>query len=588
MLWILGLGITLFLSSSVFLILITLNNQDKFYQNIYIGNLHLGGLTYQEALNKIQQDKPLQNFVLNIKVNQQNFATSSASLNPSRNYKQLLDESWQFGREKNLFTRINHLVFLTQESKYFYTSYQFDEQKIRQFLNLLKTQTDSAGQAPFATLAITKQANSLKINPGETGYQLDVEANTTALLTQLTTFANQYGNNPIPTFNFNILLNSPQLALTKLETELAQQRATKLVGQQIILKAARKTVKLNDQQLIELLAFPTGYQEEKMQSVLDDLGKLVNRPAQNAIFSFDEKTLVVQEFISDKEGIELDKAKTTALLKQKIQALEDQTNNQEEIFDVVITTSKPEITLAQTNSIGINELIGFGESYYNHSSANRIHNVTLTAQRVNHALVAPGQEFSFLKKLGPVTGETGFKQAYVIRNGKTELDDGGGVCQVSSTLFRALLDAGLKITRRLPHTYRVSYYELNNDPGFDATVYMGDTDLRFINDTDHYVLINTYTDNDNLYMYIEIYGKSDGRTTQITDYQKWDYQAPPPTIYQPDSSLPAGSLKKIESAVPGLKTKFTHIIKNAQGEITSQKEYTSHYKAWPAVYLQGI
>jgi vancomycin resistance protein YoaR len=74
------------------------------------------------------------------------------------------------------------------------------------------------------------------------------------------------------------------------------------------------------------------------------------------------------------------------------------------------------------------------------------------------------------------------------------LGDGGGVCQVSTTLFRSVLDAGLKVTRRLPHSYRVSYYELDTKPGVDATVYAGETDFRFINDTDHHILIHAEAD----------------------------------------------------------------------------------------------
>src|SRR5690606_10285855 len=147
-----------------------------------------------------------------------------------------------------------------------------------------------------------------------------------------------------------------------------------------------------------------------------------------------------------------------------------------------------------------------------------------------------------------VSAETGFQPAYVIKNGQTVLGDGGGVCQVSTTVFRAVLDAGLKVTRRLPHSYRVSYYELNSKPGVDATVYSGNIDLRFINDTDHAILIHAEADSKNLYMKVELYGTSDGRTTEIVDHVTWDYRPAPAAVYIPDPTLPAGQTKQVDWA----------------------------------------
>ena len=161
------------------------------------------------------------------------------------------------------------------------------------------------------------------------------------------------------------------------------------------------------------------------------------------------------------------------------------------------------------------------------------------------------------------------------------------MCQVSTTVFRALLDAGLDITRRLPHSYRVGYYEQNSEPGFDATVYAGNVDLRFINDTPNYVLLHLEVDSANEYLKAEIYGTSDGRTTEITNYKKWGATPPPPAEYYPDPSLAPGQQKQIDWAVGGLHTEFTHIIKDAVGNITSKNTYVSNYKPWSAKFLVG-
>jgi vancomycin resistance protein YoaR len=207
---------------------------------------------------------------------------------------------------------------------------------------------------------------------------------------------------------------------------------------------------------------------------------------------------------------------------------------------------------------------------------------------MNNILVAPGEEFRFNKTLGEVSKRTGYRSAYVISNGKTVLGDGGGVCQVSTTYFRAVLDAGLQVTLRRPHSYRVSYYELNQKPGIDATVYSGDVDFRFVNDTDHHILIRSSANSDDLYMKVEIYGTSDGRTAEIVDHKTWDLRSPPPPAYYPTTEIPAGTTKQIDWAVSGIKASFTHIVKDKDGETISEKEYYSNYVPWSAKYLQGI
>jgi len=117
-------------------------------------------------------------------------------------------------------------------------------------------------------------------------------------------------------------------------------------------------------------------------------------------------------------------------------------------------------------------------------------------------------------------------------NGKTVLGDGGGRLPVSTTLFRALLDAGLLITERHAHAYEVSYYSLDSPPGMDATVFGPAVDLKFKNDTGHYILIQSNADLDNYALTFELYGTKDGRTVSIMKPVISNMVAPPPDLYQ--------------------------------------------------------
>ncbi|MPM53111.1 hypothetical protein SDC9_99875 [bioreactor metagenome] len=149
-----------------------------------------------------------------------------------------------------------------------------------------------------------------------------------------------------------------------------------------------------------------------------------------------------------------------------------------------------------------------------------------------------------------------------------------------------MLDAGLNIIQRQAHAYRVSYYEEDSKPGFDATVFIPSPDLQFINDTGHYVLIQNILDLTNRRLTYEIYGTSDGRKSEITNYHQWDFTAAPPDVWIDDPTLPVGKTIQDEHAIPGLKTAFDWtVIKD--GQTLHKKTFTSNYVPWAAVYRRG-
>jgi len=197
-----------------------------------------------------------------------------------------------------------------------------------------------------------------------------------------------------------------------------------------------------------------------------------------------------------------------------------------------------------------------------------------------------GSSISFNNVLGDVSAFTGYKQAYVIMDGKTVLGDGGGVCQVSTTLFRALLSAGLPIVERRAHAYRVGYYEQGFPPGLDATVYSPTTDLKFTNDTPAHILIQPKIDTNNLSLVFEIYGTNDGRVATTTKPVITSQTAPPADLYVDDPTIPAGTVKQIEHKAWGAKVIFDYnVVRN--GETLINQRFTSNYRSWGAVFLRG-
>ena len=334
------------------------------------------------------------------------------------------------------------------------------------------------------------------------------------------------------------------------------------------------------------LSPPFSWQQETVTETLDYLLQQIEIPAQDALFEFANGR--VSEFKPAIPGRTFDKQMVLQqVTEQMTRIAADESANTELAFSLPVTVVEPSIKTEAVNGYGIKELIGSGESYFRGSIAGRVHNVALAASRINGVLVKPGETFSFNQAVGDISAATGYKQAYVIKSGRTVLDDGGGVCQVSTTLFRAILDAGLPITERHAHSYRVGYYEQGGwKPGFDATVYSPTYDLKFTNDTNHYILIQAKTDTANTHLTFELYGTKDGRQVSISPVKLWDSKPAPPDLIQDDPTLPNGTMKQVDWAAPGLKATFNYTV-TKDGETHFEKNFYSNYIPWQAVFLKG-
>jgi vancomycin resistance protein YoaR len=182
-----------------------------------------------------------------------------------------------------------------------------------------------------------------------------------------------------------------------------------------------------------------------------------------------------------------------------------------------IIESSPKIQLSDTNRLGINELISVGESNFAGSTSNRIVNIRVGSLKYNGVIVKPGEEFSFNKNLGDVDAAHGFLPELVIKPQGVIPEFGGGLCQVSTTVFRAAMNAGFPITQRRNHSFAVQYYA---PQGTDATIYPGASDLKFINNSSTPMMIRTRIDGSKLYF--EFYGTKDDRTVTFEGPTQYD------------------------------------------------------------------
>lgn len=271
------------------------------------------------------------------------------------------------------------------------------------------------------------------------------------------------------------------------------------------------------------------------------------------------------------------------LLKKSIElAIENNITN----VPIPVLKISPEIKISQDlQDLGIKEIIGIGHTSYYNSPANRVHNIKTAAAKHNGTLIAPDETFSFNENLGPVNGSTGYKKELVIKEEGTVPEYGGGVCQVSTTMYRAALFSGLPIVERNEHSYAVSYYSQILGHGLDATIYLGGADLRFLNDTGNHILIQAYVDKD-YELYFVFYGTLDGRKVEMDGPYLSNYHNPGPTIYEDDPDLPVGETKQVEKSHTGFNALWYRSITDAEGNVT-EEEIATHYRAIPAKILVG-
>ncbi len=320
---------------------------------------------------------------------------------------------------------------------------------------------------------------------------------------------------------------------------------------------------------------------KKLDALWAPIETAVNVGAANAKFEIGEDKKV-KEFEPSKRGAAVDRAQTFVMFSAAL------TSDQKVPVPLAVTTVDPDITTENVNDLGITEVLGVGYSNYGGSPRNRIHNIGIGVRKLNGTLIPPDQEFSLLAALRPFTVEAGYLPELVIKGDKIEPEVGGGLCQIGSTTFRAAMNTGLPITERRNHSLVVSYYNdpRNHNPGTDATIYDPAPDLKFINDTGHFILITTSMNYDNGDLIFTFWGTSDGRRAEYSEpvVTRWIPAGEEKLIESPD--LAPGE-KKCQSAHVGAVASFVYTITKPDGTKV-ELPFDSTYRPLPKICLVGV
>lgn len=317
------------------------------------------------------------------------------------------------------------------------------------------------------------------------------------------------------------------------------------------------------------------YDDSAIRSQVQKWAALVDREPQNVRIFFNPDSGVLEVTHSSLEGVTLDVDATVNGILTTLQ-------NGGLATSLRLNWILPELSREDLPGLGIETLVGRSETYFKGSSSARVQNIDLTTQQFASILIAPGEVFSFNGTIGPITVAAGYADAAVIWGDRTAIGVGGGVCQVSTAIFRAALNAGLPIEERHNHGYVVSWY---GQPGMDATIYTPYVDLKFRNDTPSFLLLQPDLDVTEGTLAVNLFGTPSGRTVQISEPVISKVTEPALPIYVEDRSLAPGETKLLESEKLGLTVVVDrHVTENG---ITISESFTSVYRPWQAVYLEG-
>ncbi|MEI7452167.1 MAG: VanW family protein [Candidatus Falkowbacteria bacterium] len=308
------------------------------------------------------------------------------------------------------------------------------------------------------------------------------------------------------------------------------------------------------------------------------IAPLVNQDIKEARFAIANNR--VSTFQVGTDGLALNSTNTSESIKNYFN------NPSNKNINLVVDVVPNKGVKVADNTLMIKEIVGTGHSNFKGSPVNRRRNIAVGSAKINGLMIAPGSEFSLVSALGSVEKEDGYLPELVIKENKTIPEFGGGLCQVATTLFRAALQSGLPITARSNHSYRVSYYE---PAGTDAAVYLPNPDVKFINDTGNYILIQTRTLGNDLYF--DFWGVKDGRKIEVGAPTIYNIVKPAPTKLLESTDIPVGTKKCTEHAHNGADAWFDYKVTYNPGSDTQavkQKRFSSHYVPWQEVCLVGV
>ncbi len=585
------IGLLIFgLSLFVFIIGAQIWYAGRIFPGVKVAGIDVGGLRPQEAAQRISEGItfPQQGKIL-LRDGEQIWIATPAQMGMYLDPQTSARSAYQVGRSGWILERLRIQFYAWLSENNLAPALIYDQRAAYAYLSGIAKEIDR----PTIEASVALQGTDVVVKPGQVGRAVDVTKNLTLISLQLQTLHDGV---------IDLLVNnsSPVILDASKQAELARsilsQPLTITMPEQEAGQAGPWTI--DPQTLAGMLAFErvkegdsAQYQvrlnSDLLRSYLAGLAPSLSRSPQNARYIFNDDSHELEVIQAAVIGREIDVDNSMNAIQEKLYA------GEHNIALTINYTKPPMNDQTRGEDIGVRELVHSETSYFYGSGSSRVQNIQAAAAKFHGLMVAPGEIFSMASAIGDITLDNGFAEALIIVGGQTVKGVGGGVCQVSTTLFRAAFFSGFPIVERHAHAYRVYYYEKvvgnsinTNLAGLDATVFVPIVDFKFTNDTPNWLLMETYVNPSNSSITWKFYSTSDNRRVEWETTGAINVVPAPDDLYRENSDLPSGTINQVDWKADGADVTVNRTVYRNDAVYLQDQIYT-HYEPWQNVFEYG-
>lgn len=560
------------------------NFQGKIYPNVAIRGLQVGMLTPQEAEAALRTRYG--EFVrqpVTLTFGDRRWTPTLNELGVAFDFGSAAETAYRSGRSNGLIENVRDVATIWQNGLELPLRVSIDQQALQDYVR--KATASLEYSAVDATLV--RDGAQIRMTPAQNGQQVLVDETVASITEALVRLQPQ-----------TTVVHTRALAprLSDIEAAAAKERLDTMIRAPLSLSAGAKEYVWTQDDLARLIETARVPKDTGSDTIALSVNRamVAGRVRQIAEASEIEGTRPRVAWNGGnlrivKPGLPGKRLDETAATEMIVAALGDGGGSRE--LALPLRTTEPPVTAANLGTLGLAERVSVGRSDFTGSAGYRIHNIGAGMNLLNGLLIAPGEEFSFNNSIGEIDEKNGFVKGYAIIENRTQLEFGGGICQDSTTMFRAAFWAGLPFTEWRGHQFYIKWYdkyafaEYGNGAGMDATIFTGPggQDLRFVNDTGRWLLIQATSNPKTGVAEISLYGTKPDRTVEVRR-RVYDYKPAIGTpVFVADPKQPRGSIKQTDTARSGMTVDVERIVIE-NGLRKKPDLFRTRYAPWPNIF----
>ncbi len=555
--------------------------KDKIEPGVSISGVYVGEMNRAEA--RAALDKQVASFVnqpVLLQFQDKKWQPNLEQLGAEFNFDASLDMAFGFGKNGDFIKDSRLYKLMSPETHNVPLELMVNEAKLRGYLSDISDRIRRDPIEPNVQL----NGAQVVLTEGKIGFNVDYNRTLEDIKKSLGTLKSNDQN--------LLQVGDVSPIITPQEFTDFKDKLTALVATPVTIKFKDKNWTLDQNQLAAMIKvtrstratdtkhFSYSFDKKPVETFVKGLTSSINQEAKTAVIGWENGKVVAKVASLDGQQLVVDRS-IDEIVKQILDP-----SGSTRTAELVVDVKEPEISSNNLDKLGIKEVIGEGISSFVGSAYERSTNIKVGAGYLNGKFIRPHTVFSFLDSIGLISQSRGYVNGYAIIADQTVPDVGGGICQVSTTTFRAAFFAGLPIVERNAHAYRVSWYEEMGEPvGFDAAVYQPGVDMKFENNTDFWMYLEAQVINGKLY--VRLYGtKTPGQTVDLVSAGISKVTPPLPDRIEVDKSLLPGQKKQVDYARKGLTTNITRVVK-VNGTEVKRDEFPTRFQSWPNIIKVG-